>query len=115
MSSILKPTRSSTLFLRPLLLRPYLTRPYHKELHSNKGEEMFIPPSYPDDIEPPKLIHKKETKESMWDELQATMSETSVKADRGDIKFEPKKAGQKTAAKSDGAFPEREEPRIDEM
>ncbi|PYH47136.1 uncharacterized protein BP01DRAFT_354921 [Aspergillus saccharolyticus JOP 1030-1] len=111
MSSVLKPTRSSTLLLRPLLLRPSHTRLYQKEVHSNKGEEMFIPPSYPDDLEPPKLIYKKETKESIWDELQATMSETSVKADRGDIQFAPKKP----AVKTDGAFAEREEPRIDEM
>ncbi|RAL07041.1 uncharacterized protein BO97DRAFT_447169 [Aspergillus homomorphus CBS 101889] len=114
MSKILKPTGTSALFLRPLLLRPYLTRPYRKEVHSNKGEELFIPPSYPDDLEPPKIIHKKETKESVWDELQATMSESSVKADRGDIKIEQSKSGTK-GAKSDGAFAEREEPRIDEM
>lgn len=93
--------RASTLS-RPLVLRPaYSARVcyYHPpDVHSTKGEEctfatststltyqlifsVFIPPSYPDNLEDtPSLVKKPEKDMGHWEEIHATSSETSVRS-----------------------------------
>ncbi|GKZ32414.1 hypothetical protein AbraIFM66950_001780 [Aspergillus brasiliensis] len=118
--------RASTLS-RPLVLRPaYSARVcyYHPpEIHSNKGEDFFIPPSYPDDFESaPSLVNKRDentTTAAHWDELHATSSETSVKADRGDINIQQQQQKQRTTSSSskdyDKNMQDEEPPKLDEM
>jgi hypothetical protein len=76
--------RASTLS-RPVVLRPaYSARVcyYHPpDVHSTKGEEFFIPPSYPDNLEDtPSLVKKPEKDMGHWEEIHATSSETSVRS-----------------------------------
>ncbi|PWY67900.1 hypothetical protein BO70DRAFT_366197 [Aspergillus heteromorphus CBS 117.55] len=117
---------SSTIFRRSsALLRPAssarLARPvvcyYHPpEVHSTKDEDFFIAASFPDDFEKPPSLVKHNQKESSghWDELHATWSEVSVKADRGDINIQQQKT--KKGHLDDTFQPESDlEPKIDEM
>ncbi|PYH95706.1 hypothetical protein BO71DRAFT_397802 [Aspergillus ellipticus CBS 707.79] len=112
----------SALLRRPAaLLRPAssarLARPvvcyYHPpEVHSSKDEEFFITSAYPDGFEPPSLVKKHH--EGEWEEIHATMSEVSVKADRGDINIQQQQ--QKKTHLDDTFQPESDlEPKIDEM
>ncbi|KAF4211542.1 hypothetical protein CNMCM5878_002490 [Aspergillus fumigatiaffinis] len=53
--------------------------------------EIYIPPQYPDNFEEPSLIKKKDSSgHERWEEIDSTVSEASVKADRGDVQFEVK-------------------------
>ncbi|RHZ57384.1 uncharacterized protein CDV56_100215 [Aspergillus thermomutatus] len=81
----------ATTIRTPLRFRPLpLLRAYHSpELHSNKGEKFYIPAQYPDNFESPSLIKTKDSNgHERWEEIDATLSEVSVKADRGDVQFE---------------------------
>ncbi|OJZ89972.1 hypothetical protein ASPFODRAFT_183588 [Aspergillus luchuensis CBS 106.47] len=111
--------RASTLS-RPLVLRPaYSARVcyYHPpDVHSTKGEEFFIPPSYPDNLEDtPSLVKKPEKDMGHWEEIHATSSETSVKADRGDINIQQQKQQRTTTRDLDKDLGEEEPPKLDEM
>ncbi|GLA18514.1 hypothetical protein AnigIFM63309_011592 [Aspergillus niger] len=124
--------RASTLS-RPLVLRPtYSARVcyYHPpEVHSNKGEEFFIPPSYPDNLEDsPSLVQKRDESAqnpAHWDEIHATSSEISVrlspspsikvKADRGDINIQQQQKQQRVTRDLDNNLGEEEPPKLDEM
>ncbi|RHZ63564.1 hypothetical protein CDV55_106730 [Aspergillus turcosus] len=76
--------RTSVRF-RPL---PLLRAFHPPEFHSNKGEKFYIPPEYP---ESPALLKKKDSSgHERWEEIDSTVSEASVKADRGDVVFEVK-------------------------
>ncbi|KAH2305917.1 hypothetical protein KXW60_002962 [Aspergillus fumigatus] len=88
--------RTSVRF-RPLpLLRAY----HNPELHSNKGEKFYIPAQYPDNFESPSLIKTKDSSgHKRWEEVDSTVSEASVKADRGDVQFEVKQKEIKTKQK----------------
>ncbi|GAA86852.1 hypothetical protein AKAW_04966 [Aspergillus luchuensis IFO 4308] len=121
--------RASTLS-RPLVLRPaYSARVcyYHPpDVHSTKGEEFFIPPSYPDNLEDtPSLVKKPEKDMGHWEEIHATSSETSVRsisplpfirqADRGDIDIQQQKQQRTTTRDLDKDLGEEEPPKLDEM
>ncbi|KAL4891464.1 hypothetical protein BDV59DRAFT_203383 [Aspergillus ambiguus] len=114
MSSAL--TRSS--LVRPTYLRTFrlLGRACYfqpPEVHGTKGEDFFIAASFPDDFESPTLIKKRGTGTPTWDEIHATISEASVKADRGDVRFQPSRSPRQDLEKF--IQPDRLEPKMDEM
>jgi hypothetical protein len=103
--------RTSVRF-RPIpLLRAY----HHPEL-SNKGEKFYIPPQYPDNFEEPSLIKKKDSSgHERWEEIDSTVSEASVKADRGDVQFEVKQK-ESNSKKKEKVRPDLEpEPTVHDM
>ncbi|GAQ02940.1 uncharacterized isochorismatase family protein HVO_2328 [Aspergillus lentulus] len=61
---------------------------------------IYIPPQYPDNFESPPLIKKKDSSgHERWEEIDSTVSEASVKADRGDVQFEVKQQESKSKKK----------------
>ncbi|KKK12981.1 hypothetical protein P175DRAFT_0543480 [Aspergillus ochraceoroseus IBT 24754] len=82
---------------------------YHPEIHTTKRDEFFITASYPDDFESPTLITKRSTSGTPeWDEINATLSEADIKADRGEA--------YKKGRPDDVFQPEADlEPKIDEL
>ncbi|PLB46381.1 hypothetical protein P170DRAFT_438191 [Aspergillus steynii IBT 23096] len=112
--SLSKPLSTTLLrSLRPAtVLQPRL-RPYHPEPISTKGEDFYVAATFPDDYESPTLIIKKAGgAPPSWDELHATLSEASVKADRGDVEFRPLERRDEIERI---LWPDREEPKIDEL
>ncbi|KAL5363316.1 hypothetical protein BJX96DRAFT_177958 [Aspergillus floccosus] len=107
--------------LRTALIRPTCLRTQHllgracysPEVRSNKGEDFFIAASFPDDFEAPTLIKKSEMGTPTWDEIHATLSEASVKADRGEVKFQPPRSQRQDI--ENFILPDKMDPKIDEM
>ncbi|GFF58813.1 hypothetical protein IFM61606_06991 [Aspergillus udagawae] len=100
---IITTIRTSVRF-RPLpLLRAY----HPPEYHSNKGDKFYIPPQFPDNFELPSVIKEKDSKgHERWEEVDSTLSEASVKADRGDVQFEVKQKEMKSKKKQPDLEPE---------
>ncbi|GFF23709.1 hypothetical protein IFM46972_00765 [Aspergillus udagawae] len=118
---IITTIRTSVRF-RPLpLLRAY----HPPEYHSNKGDKckslltassvsplihgnvVYIPPQFPDNFELPSVIKEKDSKgHERWEEVDSTLSEASVKADRGDVQFEVKQKEMKSKKKQPDLEPE---------
>ncbi|GAB1218079.1 hypothetical protein ATERTT37_007325 [Aspergillus terreus] len=69
--------------------------------------------SFPDDFEAPTLIEKRDVSPATWDELHATLSEASVKADRGEVKAQPPKTPRQDIEKF--LQPDTLDPKIDEI
>ncbi|KAH8422290.1 uncharacterized protein LDX57_000048 [Aspergillus melleus] len=100
--------------LRPVTTLYPRLRPYHPEPISTKGEDFYVAATFPDDFESPTLIIKKKGggPPPSWDELHSTLSEASVKADRGEVEFKPLERRDDIERI---LWPDREEPKIDEL
>ncbi|GIJ92175.1 hypothetical protein Asppvi_011151 [Aspergillus pseudoviridinutans] len=81
------------------------------------GNVVYIPPQYPDNFELPPIIKEKDHKgHEKWEEIDSTLSEASVKADRGDVQFEVKKQESKSTKTTKSARPDPEpEPTVHDM
>ncbi|KAB8231328.1 uncharacterized protein BDW43DRAFT_282785 [Aspergillus alliaceus] len=108
--------RNTLMRSRPLLRTTTLTRTYqiqaHPEAYSSKNQEFFIAASFPDDFESPTLTEKRGVPTSSWDEMHATLSEASVKADRGEIQMQQFTSREELEKMLQ---PENMDPKIDEM
>ncbi|KAB8068814.1 hypothetical protein BDV29DRAFT_162057 [Aspergillus leporis] len=110
--------RTSMIRSRPMLRTSTLTRARtlqiqsHPEAYTSKNQEFFIAASFPDDFELPTLTEKRGVPTAQWDELHATLSEASVKADRGEIKMQQLTSREELEKLLQ---PETMDPKIDEM
>ncbi|KAA8651190.1 uncharacterized protein ATNIH1004_000068 [Aspergillus tanneri] len=112
MSLTLSKTLSTSLLRSLHSLRPIQARFLHPETASTKGEDFYVAATFPDDFEAPTLIIKKKGGAPSWDELHSTLSEASIKADRGEVDFRPL-GGRDEIERI--LWPDREDPKIDEM
>ncbi|PLN79951.1 hypothetical protein BDW42DRAFT_194813 [Aspergillus taichungensis] len=86
-----------------------VARKLHPEVHSIKGDDFYLAPTFPDDFESP-TMYRNNFGTSHWDEIHATLSEASVKADRGDVSFETV-----SEMGMEGMAPDEMVPKLDEM
>ncbi|OJJ45095.1 hypothetical protein ASPZODRAFT_18005 [Penicilliopsis zonata CBS 506.65] len=104
---------ASRIRTRPLFQAIRL-RALHKESHSpsTKGSELFVASTFPDNFDAPEFISERQkdaqtVRMGKWEEMNASTSEASIKADRGEIQ-------EATPAKKKDVILE-EAPRLDEM